>query len=196
VLTKHLLLVGLASIGAANAAVTFSQAGNVISMTLSTESYLVTDTQDASDIFVAFKDVFSVGDAAFASAIVGGQMSYSINGGGPTIATWWSGWNYRSGDQGPWTTKDAVFLLDISEGTFEVGDTITFSGELQVNTSFPNVVLPSNMDPGTVTTVLGTGGNYISAPQTTAFNTVPEPTAPLLFSIAGLGLLVRRKRRA
>jgi hypothetical protein len=195
VLTKY-LLVGLASIGVANAAVTFSQTGDVISMTLSSESYLVTDAQEDNDVFVAFKDVFADGGAALAAAVVGGQMSYSINGGAPTVASWWTGWNYRPDVQGPWTSRDAVFLMNIAVGTFQVGDTITFSGELQVDASASNVVLPLNMDAGTVTTVLGTGMQYISAPHTTGINAVPEPTAPLLFSIAGLGLLVRRRRCA
>lgn len=123
-------------------------------------------------------------------------MSYSINGGPLTVASWWDGWNYRSGEQSPWTERDAVFLLDIPVETFKAGDSVTFSGSLSVDASAQGVILPASMEPGTATSVLGTGSMYISAPQTIQFNAVPEPTAPLLFSIAGLGLLVRRKRRA
>jgi hypothetical protein len=165
-------------------------------MALTPETFIVTTGQTDTDVYIAFKDVFGPGGEAVTDAArVSGSMIYSINGAAPVTATWWSGFNYRTDNYGPWTTQDAAFIIEVAENTFKVGDRVTFEGSLTMDAAYdPNVIMPDNLKLGSVTATLGMGGNYFSAANRTSFGAVPEPGTVTLVGFGLLGLALRRRR--
>lgn len=198
----HILAGALACIaslgGAAQAAVSFSQAGDFVTMTLSAETFTVTTGQSDPDIYIAFKDLFAPGgDAVYDASRVAGSLTYSINGAAPVIATWWEGWNFRPGEQGPWTSNDAAFIIDLPENTLAEGDTVTFEGSLTMDRALDsNVMMPTGFHPESVTSMLGTGSQYISSMNQGGFAAVPEPGSLSLIGFGLLGLALRRRRHS
>jgi hypothetical protein len=171
------------------ASLIFSQSGNEITMFVN-ETYTLTTDQTDDILYVAFQDVFpSGGDAVLDSSRVGGYITYSINGGTATTASWWGGWQYRPGSQGDWTSEDAAFLLDMESNTLLAGDTFSIIGSLTMNSSLDSNVIMSDVT--SALTVLGGHSSFYSAPKSTSV--IPEPAVLGLVSVVGCGMLFVRR---
>ncbi|MDB4618197.1 PEP-CTERM sorting domain-containing protein [Akkermansiaceae bacterium] len=184
-------------VGGANAAVTFSQSGDEITMSVTDQSYMVVRTQLTTTVFVTFANVFPTGESGVSdTARVGGSLSYSINGGPSTIAPWLNGgWQYRAEPRSGWSTKDAFFAMEVAIGTFTDGDTVTFNGYLTVDTTLdPNAIMPSDLTPRLVLTTFWDRLGFMSELTSTPFNVAPEPSSALLLGLGGFGFAVRRRR--
>lgn len=184
-------------VGGANAAVTFSQSGDEITMSVTDQSYIVIRTQQTTVVSVTFANVFPTGGSAVSdTARVGGSLSYSINGGPSTIAPWLNGKSqYRAGLETGWSTKDAFFAMEVAIGTFTDGDTVTFNGYLTIDTTLdPNAIMPADLTPRLVRTTFWDRDGFMSEVQDTPFNVAPEPSSALLLGLGGFGFAVRRRR--
>ncbi|RLQ21962.1 hypothetical protein DWB85_10260 [Seongchinamella sediminis] len=192
--------------GLANAAVTFSQNGDEVTMEVVNETYTLTADQSQNILYVAYLDVFLPGGGSVSDGSrISGSATMSVNGGPAVNLDWWNGWQYRPGFQSPWTPEDVSFLFALPVGTLSTGDVITINGTLTMDAATDADIILPEVTP--VTTVIGghstlysevtAVGSGPAAPPTPA---VPVPTVPLtaLWILVGvMGLLgARRLRKA
>ncbi len=183
------LLIGLT----ANASVVFSQDGDNITLAVTDQSYTLTSDVGTGQWFsVGFLDVFASGGSdARNESRVAGTLTYSINGGASTAATWWTGWQYRPGTEDDLTAEDAGLLIDSM--ALSTGDTIVFNGSLTMDSSLDSdIIMPTEIIGGTVNTALFNSGNYVTAITSTSA-AVPEPATAGMLAISGLLIAAYRR---
>lgn len=172
-----------------HADILFSQDGSAITMNIVNQSYTLTTDYTGNWAGVAVFDVFSSDGFAYAASVVSGSFEYSINGAETVVANNWTGWQYRPGTEGAYDSNDAAYLIGLSAGTWQQGDTITVNATLVMDsTSDSDIILPDLFSSESLTGLTGQGGALIS--ETAA---VPEPASALLLFV-GVGVmgLIRR----
>ena len=190
------LCMSIASTPLAKGAITFSQAGDNITMSITNETFTITSNQGtASAAGIVIFDIFSTAGPSTAGSVVSGGLTYSINGGSPTVAANWGGWQYRTGNQGVLTDNDAAYIISLPANSWSIGDAVTINAELVMSNSLnPANTLPDLYTSTSQTALFGGSGPTLLT-ATRDVGAVPEPSSLFIASLGSMALIARRRRR-